>query len=216
MTSYRKIIFGVGVNDADYNITKSIKVAEGKWRIIWTCPYYSKWRGILERCFCPKLKAKRPTYSEVTCCEEWLTFSKFKAWMETQDWQGKELDKDIIGCGKLYSPDTCVFISPIINTCLFINETTRGKYPVGVTKRPSAKRYAACISKSCNKNTSLGTYDCPMQAHRAWQIAKVGVLENLNKTQTDLRVMEALNKVICKLKQDIQSGTETKTLKITR
>lgn len=216
MTGYRKIIFGIGINDADYDISKSVKVAEGKWRIVWTCPYYNKWRGVLERCFCPKLKVKRPTYTDVTCCKEWLTFSNFKSWMETQDWQGKHLDKDIIGNGKLYSPETCIFVTPLVNTCLLTNESTRGDHPLGVSFHKRIKKFAACISQANDIKTHLGYFNDAQDAHKVWQKAKVEVLNGILDIQTDLRVMEALNKVICKLKQDIQSGTETKTLNITR
>ena len=37
-----KLVYGVGINDADYVLTKQEKV-NGKWKIVWSCPYYERW-----------------------------------------------------------------------------------------------------------------------------------------------------------------------------
>ena len=59
---------------------------------------------------------RRPAYKDVVVRQEWLTFSNFKRWMEKQDWEGKQLDKDIIVLGnKVYSPETCAFVLGVTN-----------------------------------------------------------------------------------------------------
>ena len=79
------------------------------------------------------IKQKNPTYKDVTCCKDWLLFSNFKRWMEQQDWEGKELDKGIIVYGnKMYSPETCAFVSRTTNSFVLENGTARGKCPLGV------------------------------------------------------------------------------------
>jgi hypothetical protein len=103
-----KKVYGVGINDADYKIYHQIKCGDGTRKTLWVCPYYSTWCSMLERCYGRRSKDKRPTYAGVTICDEWLTFSNFKAWMEQQDWEGKYLDKDymsVITGKKIYSPE---------------------------------------------------------------------------------------------------------------
>lgn len=101
----RKLICGVGVNDADYPITR--------------CPYYRKWRDMLPRCYSEQYQNRNPSYREVNVCDTWHTFSVFKMWMEQQEWQCMVLDKDLIGSVygiKLYSKSTCIFIPAQVNS----------------------------------------------------------------------------------------------------
>ena len=109
---------GEGVNDANYDVTKFGPVGpDGKRTRLWVCPFYEKWMNLMRRAAkggCRNIGC----YSDVEICEEWKTFSNFKEWMEKQDWQGKELDKDLIGTGELYSPENCCFINTSLNTAL--------------------------------------------------------------------------------------------------
>ena len=65
----RNLVAGVGINDADYNVTLHDKET-GKC-IIWSCPYYSRWKGMLVRCYSSNHKNKQPSYKGCTVCEEW-------------------------------------------------------------------------------------------------------------------------------------------------
>lgn len=108
-----KLVYGHGVNDASYNVYKY------KWdgktnKAIWKCPFYTKWSAVLQRCYSEKVQEKYPSYKGCSVCDDWLIFSNFRKWMKTQDWAGKELDKDISG-SKIYSPETCLMVSPGIN-----------------------------------------------------------------------------------------------------
>ena len=78
----RKLLCGVGVNDARYITQPSVGDKSYK------CPYYKRWKSMIERGYCPKVKEKSPTYKRVTVCKEWHTFSTFRSWMETQEWGG--------------------------------------------------------------------------------------------------------------------------------
>ena len=72
---------------------------------------------MLQRCYSESHLVRQPTYKGCSVCEEWLTFSNFKSWMEQQDWEGKQLDKDLLVYkNKIYSPETCVFVSSVINS----------------------------------------------------------------------------------------------------
>ena len=111
-------IFNVGVNDSTTPLSIKKRV-NNKTVTLWRCPYYTRWVQMLTRCYSITSRSNRPTYNDVTCCEEWLTFSKFKSWMESQDWEDKELDKDLrVYQNKTYSPETCCFVSQDINSFL--------------------------------------------------------------------------------------------------
>ena len=109
---------GEGINDADYEVTKFKTIgSDGKRIRLWVCPFYEKWMNLMRRTARGGCR-KRGCYESVEICEDWLRFSSFKKWMEQQNWQGRSLDKDLIGTGELYSPDTCCFISDGLNTAL--------------------------------------------------------------------------------------------------
>lgn len=124
-----KLVAGVGINDADYAVVRfSVPDKNGRRTQVFRCPYYSRWHGMLNRCF-NKSKGIYKSYEKTTVCEEWLTFSNFKRWMEGCDWEGKHLDKDLRGDSTLYSPETCTWIPRDLNT--FIEDVTDTKdYPI--------------------------------------------------------------------------------------
>ena len=83
-------------------------------------PLYRVWGGIKQRCYNPKNTAY-PRYGQVgvTMCADWIAdFKVFYTWAISNGWKpGLELDKDILceakGISpKLYSPNTCQFITP--------------------------------------------------------------------------------------------------------
>lgn len=78
-----KLVYGVGINDADYPTTQREKV-NGEWKITWRCLYYDRWVSMLTRCYSSKCHEKQPTYKGCSVCDEWLTFSNFRKWMEQQ------------------------------------------------------------------------------------------------------------------------------------
>lgn len=157
------LIYGVALNDANY-VTTSV--------VLGKCPYYYRWMSVLERCYSAECHRRFPTYDGCTVCEEWLTFSNFKAWMETQDWEGKVLDKDILGNGKLYSPETCCFVSTALNT--FLVKKYGHKYPTGVFFNKINKKFQAqCGNPLTGKPVYCGSYDTPEEAHEAWRNKKL-------------------------------------------
>lgn len=188
-----KLLFGVGVNDSDYNVVEH-KIIDGKRKIVWTCPFYVKWRDMLYRCYHASMQTKFPTYVGCSVCEEWLTFSSFKAWMIQQDWEGKVLDKDILILGnKIYSPDNCVFVNSKVN--LFISERVRnrGQWPIGVSwHNRDSKFRARGGSVVTGKDVCIGYFDTPEEAHKAWLAFKLKQAYILASEQTDERVAKAL------------------------
>lgn len=196
----KSLVQGVGINDAEY----VVKPRNGE-----DCPFYRAWIRVLERCYCKKFKKSRPTYQDVVVCKEWLTFSNFKAWMETQDWRGKQLDKDLLLQGnKIYGPDSCIFISLELNTLLIDSAKLRGKYPLGVSYHVRVKTYAASISFK-KKPTHLGYFSTPQEAHIAWQEKKKNIIFDCAVSQENEKIRNALLLRCTQLQYDIDNGLET-------
>lgn len=183
----KKLIFGVGINDAGYIVQPRIN---GKQVV---CPYYYRWKVMLQRCYSKNWHTKFPTYIGCEVSEEWKTFSKFKAWMVEQDWKGKQLDKDIlIPDNKLYSRDTCVFVTKNVNTFLIDSAAARGVYMIGVSWHKEGKKFCACCSDGDGKNAYLGLFESELEAHLAWKVYKHTVACKLAEEQSDVRIAEAL------------------------
>lgn len=164
----KKLVHGVGVNDAGYSVKPRIKGGRS------VCPFYGVWHGMLRRCYSDKFKERNPTYKGCLVCEEWLTFSNFKAWMEKQYWYMMELDKDLLFKGnKVYSPETCIFISNELNQFTVKGDASRGNYPIGVYFHKKAGKLVAQCKNPFEKSTEyLGLFDCPKEAHQAWRKRK--------------------------------------------
>lgn len=189
MSKKIKLIYGVGINDADYNVTK---VADSGQEI--RCQFYRRWTKLLERCYSTTFHKKQTTYAGCFACNDWLTFSNFKAWMEKQDWQGKELDKDILIKGnKVYSPETCAFVSAMTNSFLIERVGARGDWPIGVHFIYEISKFKSqCSNPFTKKNESLGLFLTPDDAHLAWKKRKHELACQLADLQTDERVANAL------------------------
>lgn len=176
------------INDTNYPVTY-----KGGDKTI-QCPFYNKWARMRERCFNEALHKRRPTYVGTKLCDEWRYYSNFRAWMETQDWEGKELDKDLLIKGnKLYSPETCVFVSRMVNT--FLNDAggIRGNFMIGATFSKAANRFTAnCNNPFTGKLVYLGLFDTELEAHLVWKSYKHNMAEKLAELETDPRIINAL------------------------
>lgn len=143
----RKPIHGVGINDADYDVvlfeTKQEATATGRKsrKVLWKCPYYNVWYNMLSRVYGSSKYVNYKPWSGAEVCEEWLIFSNFKSWMETQDWKGKHLDKDILTESKIYSPESSVFVCGKINA--FFADTRGTRKTVEICKKHGGKYQAS-------------------------------------------------------------------------
>ena len=124
-----------------------------------------------------------PTYQG--CENKFQSFQEFTDWCQIQKgYMNKEglrfwnLDKDIIvPHNKVYSPETCCFVPPTINKLLITPNIKRGDLPIGVSYHKLSGKFQAEVS-SGQKARYLGLFTCPLEAHRAWQLAKVEEIEN--------------------------------------
>lgn len=207
MRNKNKLVFGVGINDVDYVVHSRVN---GKQVVSQS---YRKWKNMLKRCYSEKYQAKYPTYVGCTVCDEWLTYSNFEKWMETQDWVGRQLDKDLLTEGnKVYSPTTCVFVDHMTNSFVVDCRAGRGEWPIGVCfEKKNGKFKANCSNPFTGKMEHLGMFTCPEQAHRAWLKRKHELALQLADTQSDERVAKALRERYALNIQQVSKGTNYET-----
>lgn len=173
-----KLVFGIGINDNPEPTSHTS-----------TNPVYRIWLGMLARCY-----GKRGKYPHhAGCCVDprWHSFVAFNAWVGAQVWEvGYCLDKDILFPGnRLYSPETCVFISPHVNAILNTNPKVRGQLPIGVAK--SGKKFAAQCNLG-NGSVHLGVFETKELAHKKWQSTKADFIMEIADKQNDERVRNRL------------------------
>lgn len=115
--------------------------------------------------------------------------------METQDWEGKALDKDLLLDGnKLYSPETCIFISKEVNSFLTDKKSNVGEHPLGVTYHTRFKKFTAQVWETNGQRKHLGYFDTPEAAAETYKAAKWEIAQRLARKQTDKRVADAILK----------------------
>ena len=193
----RKLVCGVGLNDAGYVVVKyGIAEENGvrKRKRVWICPYYRVWKDMLKRCYSIKFQERNPTYAGCTVSKDWLTFTNFKSWMVAQDFEGKQLDKDLLIVGnKIYSPETCMFVSGVVNNFTTDRGNDRGEWLIGVSLHKQAGKFEAyCRNPFTKKREHLGYFACEKEAHEAWRKRKLELAHELAAIQTDPRVVKAL------------------------
>jgi hypothetical protein len=114
--------------------------------------------------------------------------------MLLQEHEGNHLDKDLLFPGnKIYSPETCSFISPWLNNFLTESGASRGEWPIGVSwKKSDGKFVAQCRDHLAGERYRLGSFDSPELAHKAWRECKHRIAMTYADLQTDPRVSQAL------------------------
>jgi len=200
----KRLVCGVGLNDATYKVYTYDKM-NGKRKIIWTCPYYQTWAHVLERCYSNKFLTKNPNYKGSNVCKEWLTFSRFRAWMKTQQWiqfkanggiERLQLDKDFLSGnkrGKLYSADTCVFVTRSLNNFLTDSKGNRGKHPLGVHFNKQHKKYNSKVQNPfTGQHENLGYFHTVEEAQAFYVARKQEFAAMYAEEQSDPRIAHAL------------------------
>lgn len=127
------------------------------------------WIAMHRRCN-PVEHLKRPTYKGCSVHADWHDYSNFEVWMLQQDFQGKELDKDILVFdNKVYSEETCIFVTSTLNTQLRVYPNK--SLPLGVARKPNSNLFQSQIHAQ-GEYVFLGLYKTPYEAHRMWQVVK--------------------------------------------
>ena len=181
--SRKRLLFGVGNFDM-YSECKSDS--------------YKAWIEMLRRCYDTKSLHKWESYIDVTVCEEWHTYSNFKAWFDdpaTGYHKGYQLDKDILsGKTKVYSPNTCCLIPPRLNLCFTHHRKTNG-LPLGVCFQKG--KYVAQFSPQ-KKNGYLGRFETVEEAFDAYKAARESYIKNLaTSLYTNARLLKRFMMLLC-------------------
>lgn len=193
---WRASVEGKGVNDSITHVERKLTFPDGS-KVVWTCPIYARWKGMLRRCYNKDWLKRYPSYKDCKVCPSWLLFSNFKSWAEKREWEGMHLDKDIVGDGKVYSPENRVFIHPDVNTLITEATTIRGEFPLGVMKSHD-RLVVKCRDPYFDKQITLATLqerDCIINfGHNLWKTYKQSVVSRmwLDGKINDINVFEAL------------------------
>ncbi len=182
----QRLVYGIGINDVpgcEQHIQKT-------------------WRRMFVRCYCPKYQELKPTYKGCTVDSEWHYLSNFRNWyLQQGDVSNKHLDKDILYPGnKVYGPDTCVFVSPELNTLFTKRNAARGQYPIGVSYNKQHKKFEVRMSYYNNNNIKklfLGYYTDVQEASEVYVKAKIEyVQENYIQKERNNKIINGLNRWI--------------------
>lgn len=175
----KKMIYGIGVNDIDSLINQDIN----------TEIYYNIWHRMIRRCYSKASLKLKPTYSDCQVCLDWLHFSSFKKWCESNYINDYELDKDVLCKGnKIYRPDTCCFIPHKINV-IFSRKKREENLPIGVHYHIRDKVYESSVN-IYGKLKHLGTFNTPEAAFYAYKESKEKYIKEVAQDYYDKRLIK--------------------------
>ena len=155
----------------------------------------------------------RPLSAGITICPEWMYFSNFYKWVNSQSnfpyliQQSERIcvEKDIlIKNNKLYSPLTCCLVPSSINALVCIHSTIRGKYPLGVTE-------------ACNGRYVIAKWQNPITHQGEWSTVFPNTLEGIQKAFDVYKYNREKYISVCEFYQnpiDVKSAEEVLKLKI--
>lgn len=162
-----RLLVGVGfIGVGKYNSTKNRDA-------------YSKWHHMISRCYSGSDDYK--TYKGCTVCYEWHNFQNFADWFYKNliPFDGMvHLDKDILSYGnKVYSPENCCIVPHQVNESLTRSDSSRGKYPLGVTWHAQAKGFAAKVNDGNGRTLNIGIFNDEISAFFAYKKAKEALIK---------------------------------------
>lgn len=115
---------------------------------------YTAWVGMIVRCY----SGKYPSYKECTVCDEWSNFQCFAEWYESNHKEGFDLDKDIKSREqKVYSPDTCLFVSKTLNV-KYAAFSTKAKAIAKEISSNGVIDYESALNLLMNSDSLMGIY----------------------------------------------------------
>ena len=147
---------------------------------------YVAWQSMLKRCFDDEYKKKKPTYKNVTCCEEWLLYENFYNWLHNQENFDKwlngskwEIDKDIlVKRNKVYSPDTCCLVPNNVNGLFIGRSNVNKELPIGVVRSQNGLFRAKC-SNQITGNEYTSYHSTVEEAFQAYKTHKESLIKQV-------------------------------------
>ena len=171
------LIYDIGVND--------MKDCVGVSKL----RSYQLWQDMLYRCYTETRKPRISSYENCKVSEEWKFYSNFKSDVESLtgfNSEGFQMDKDLLGDGKLYSKETVCFLPQKLNMFLVKHKERRGYLPLGVSKSKSkSKPFRSRGNDENGKQVHLGHFKTPEEAHEKYLDFKRVKLLNLIEDYAD-------------------------------
>lgn len=124
---------------------------------------YLVWKHLLKRCYNKDFLEEQATYKGCFIVEDWKNFNNFASWCVAQkgfmckDKDGKmfHLDKDILGDGFKYSPETCCFVPAHLNFCFKKSKDCVRKH---------YNKWVVCSSKLGKSTKYFGSFETKEEA----------------------------------------------------
>ena len=182
-------INGGKVKNLNYPLVCGIGyVGQGKWLPKYNgkeTKEYSIWKAMITRCYSKNFHIKNPAYIDVIVCDRWHCFQNFCEDIQLLDGYSKwinnigyELDKDIL-CerlnviSKIYSPETCIFISKKDNVSYTVSKRNlTGLTYIGIS--PDNKEYEFtnqndfALKHNLNRGTISACINKRRKQHKGW------------------------------------------------
>lgn len=134
---------------------------------------------MLHRCYNPEeiLKNRGRWYVYVEIHKDWFNFQNFAEVIKQPNWNCKyELDKDLLGTGYEYSPESCTFLPEDVNVfCRNSLQTLCMTYQLAYNIKPATKGAKTGYVSRCHIESGrkyLGYFDDPIEAHLAYKKEK--------------------------------------------
>jgi len=155
---------------------------------------YTVWNSMIERCY----SGRYPGYEGVEVCKEWFNYQNFAEWysLNSFDKHGKyQLDKDLLGDSKLYSPETCCLLKDNINQLI----TSEGFGYV--------LRGGVWLVNSMSAHVTVSSEIVAKDVVTSYRINKLYEIIRCVERQTalDARILPALWRRVFKLQEDQSS-----------
>lgn len=136
---------------------------------------YTCWFNMMTRCYNSKYLETRPTYLQCSVCEEWHNYQHFAEWYHNNYYEIPNetmcLDKDILRKrNKIYSPETCVFVTSLINSIFTKRDNKRGDCCIGISKKNG--KYQVYVNKFGKSVKGIHSYDNELDAFMQYKKEK--------------------------------------------
>lgn len=134
------------------------------------------WVSMLARCYSKKFIARNPTYKGCIVCDEWHNFQNFAKWYYEnypKDGEKYQLDKDLSCCGergKLYSPDTCLFVTAQVNSENAFAKSYKFVNPEGeIVDIYNLRKF--CMENCLQQGSMCQVANGKASHHKGWKLA---------------------------------------------
>lgn len=178
---------------------------------------HRKWSRILHSCYNTNVLVNVPNYINTTIDYRWRYFSAFQEWFLDNYEEGSVIEKDLLSPlnNKIYSPETCVFVSGTLNGELNLHRDgykQTGMLGVTVTENGT---FSVRLKDENGTKLQLGTFWDIHLAHKHWQYAKADVLESKLKAGVYAQYEEGIvRKIVDKLRFNADNNIVSDKLSI--